>query len=97
MVIPRKAFRDPGVWTEKPEVPRVHIHPHIGGPNAENSTLINGFYETRPIIYGEEAICNVTDSKIIMLFVDDEPFWLPDANLLGYDRRLRFRKNRTDQ
>ena len=25
--------------------------PEEGGPNAENSTLINGFYETRPIVY----------------------------------------------
>ena len=46
--------------------------PEEGGPNAENSTLINGFYETWPIVYGEEAygfartgqtICNVTDAK----------------------------------
>ena len=29
--------------------------PEEVGPNAENSTLINGFYETRPIVYGEEA------------------------------------------
>jgi alpha,alpha-trehalose phosphorylase len=27
--------------------------PEEGGPNAENCTLINGFYETRPIVYGE--------------------------------------------
>ena len=62
--------------------------PEEGGPNAENGTFINGFYETRPIVYGEEAygfaktgqtICNVTDSKIIKLFVDDEPFWLPEC------------------
>jgi trehalose/maltose hydrolase-like predicted phosphorylase len=25
-----------------------------GGPNAENSILINGFYETRPIMYPED-------------------------------------------
>ena len=65
--------------------------PEEGGPSAENSTLINGFYETRPIVYGEDAygfaktgqtICNVTDSKIIKLFVDDEPFWLPDAHFV---------------
>ena len=30
----------------------------------------------------------MTDSKIIKLFVDDEPFWLPNANFLSYDRRL---------
>ena len=29
--------------------------PEEGGPNAENSTLINGFYEMRPITYDEDA------------------------------------------
>jgi alpha,alpha-trehalose phosphorylase len=71
--------------------------PEEGGPSAENATLINGFHETHPIVYGEEAygfaktgqtIFGVTDSKTIKLFVDDEPFWLPSANLVGYDRRL---------
>jgi alpha,alpha-trehalose phosphorylase len=80
--------------------------PEEGGPNAENGTFINGFYETRPIIYGEEAygfaktgqtICNVTDSKIIKLFVDDEPFWLPNAHLLKYDRRLNMRSGTLDR
>ena len=80
--------------------------PEEGGPNAENSTLINGFYETRPIVYAEEAygfaktgqtIFSVTDSKIIKLFVDDEPFWLPNANLLSYDRRLNMRSGTLDR
>jgi alpha,alpha-trehalose phosphorylase len=80
--------------------------PEEGGPNAENSTLINGFYETWPIVYEEEAygfaktgqtICNVTDSKIIKLFVDDEPFWLPNANLLKYDRRLNMKSGTLDR
>jgi alpha,alpha-trehalose phosphorylase len=80
--------------------------PEEGGPNAENSTLINGFYETWPIVYGEDAygfaktgqtICNATDSKIIKLFVDDEPFWLPDANLLNYDRRLNMKSGTLDR
>jgi alpha,alpha-trehalose phosphorylase len=80
--------------------------PEEGGPNAENGTFINGFYETRPIVYGEEAygfaktgqtICNVTDSKIIKLFVDDEPFWLPDASLLNYDRRLNMKSGTLDR
>ena len=44
-------------------------------------------------MYGEEAfgfvqtgetICDVTDSKIIRLFVDDEPLWLPNARPLSY-------------
>src|SRR4249920_4070885 len=77
-----------------------------GGPNAENGTFINGFYETRPIVYGEEAygfaktgqtIVNVTDSKIIKLFVDDEPFWLPNATLLRYDRRLNMKSGTLDR
>src|ERR1700744_2478796 len=80
--------------------------PEEGGPNFENSTLVNGFYETRPILYGEEAygfaktgqtILNVTDSKIIKLFVDDEPFWLPHANLLSYDRRLNMKSATLDR
>jgi alpha,alpha-trehalose phosphorylase len=80
--------------------------PEEGGPNAENSTLINGLYETRPIVYGEEAygfaktgqtICNVPDSKIIKLFVDDEPLWLPHVNLLSYDRRLNMKSGTLDR
>jgi len=80
--------------------------PEEGGPNAENGTFINGFYETRPIVYGEEAygfaktgqtILNVTDSKIIKLFVDDEPFWLPNAHCLRYDRRLNMQSGTLDR
>src|SRR5262245_27118349 len=80
--------------------------PEEGGPCAENSTLINGFYETHPIIYGEDAygfartgqtIFSVPDSKIIKLFVDDEPFWLPKANLLRYDRRLNMKSGTLDR
>ena len=80
--------------------------PEEGGPNAENGTFINGFYETRPIVYGEEAygfaktgqtILNVTDSKIIKLFVDDEPFWLPNAHFLRYDRRLNMQSGTLDR
>ena len=80
--------------------------PEEGGPNAENSTLINGFYEISPIVYPEDAygfaktgqtIFGVTDSKIIKLFVDDEPFWLPNANLLSYDRRLNMKSGTLDR
>jgi alpha,alpha-trehalose phosphorylase len=71
-----------------------------GGPAGQEGTFINGFYETWPIVYGEEAfgyaktgqtIVNATDTKIIRLYVDDEPFWLPNANLLKYDRRLNMK------
>jgi alpha,alpha-trehalose phosphorylase len=80
--------------------------PEEGGPNAENATLINGFYETSQIVYPEDAygfaktgqtIVSVTDSKIIKLFVDDEPFWLPNANLLSYDRRLNMKSGTLDR
>ena len=80
--------------------------PEEGGPNIENSTLINGFYETHPIVYGEDAfgfaktgqtICNVTDTKTIKLFVDDEPFWLPHGNLMRYDRRLNMKSGTLDR
>ena len=80
--------------------------PEEGGPNAENSTLINGFYETWPIVYAEDAygfaktgqtILNVTDSKTIKLFVDDEPFWLSHAHLLKYDRRLNMKSGTLDR
>ena len=59
-----------------------------GAPAFESGTFINGFYESWPIGYGEEAygfaktgqtMLNVTDSKIIRLYVDDEPFYLPTA------------------
>ena len=68
-----------------------------GHPSYDNGTFINGFYESWPITYGEEAfgfsktgqtIVNVTDSKIIKLYVDDEPFYLPTAKLLKFERVL---------
>jgi alpha,alpha-trehalose phosphorylase len=80
--------------------------PEEGGPCAENSTLINGFYEARPIVYPEDAygfaktgqtIFSVTDSKIIKLFVDDEPFWLPTAKLLRCERRLNMKAGTLDR
>ena len=66
-------------------------------PCSENGTFINGFYESWPIIYGERAfgfattgqtIVNVTDTKIIKLYVDDEPFCLSTANLISFERVL---------
>ena len=39
----------------------------------------------------------MTDSKIIKLFVDDEPFWMPDAHLLNYDRRLNMKSGTLDR
>ncbi len=80
--------------------------PEEGAPVAENSTLVNGFYETRPIEYDETAysfattgqtICNVADSKILKLFVDDEPFVISGADIVSYDRRLNMKSGTLDR
>lgn len=77
-----------------------------GDPVWQNGTFINGFYESYPIVYGEEAygfaktgqtIVNVTDSKIVKLYVDDEPFYLPTAHLLEFERALDMRSGTLDR
>lgn len=71
-----------------------------GQPVFHNGTFVNGFYEAWPIVYGEEAhgfaklgqtMLNVTDATVIRLYVDDEPFYLPTANLLTFRRVLNMR------
>ncbi len=68
-----------------------------GQPAHDNGSFVNGFYESWPIVYGEEAygfaktgqtIVNVPDGKIIKLYVDDEPFYLPTAELVQFERVL---------
>ena len=68
-----------------------------GTPVFQRGTFINGFHEQWPIRYGESAygfaktgqtMLNVTDSKVIRLYVDDEPFYLPTADLKHYERVL---------
>src|SRR5207244_389189 len=44
-----------------------------------------------------QTILNVTDGKIIKLFVDDEPFWLSTAHLRSYDRRLNMKSGTLDR
>ena len=77
-----------------------------GRPVHENGTFVNGFYESWPIVYGEEAygfaktgqtIVNVTDAKVIKLYVDDEPFFLPTATLLHFERTLDMRRGTLDR
>jgi len=71
-----------------------------GTPAFQPGTYINGFYESWPIVYGEEAhgfaktgqtIINAMDAKTVRLYVDDEPFFLPTANLLDFERILDMR------
>ena len=68
-----------------------------GRPASEDATFINGFYETRPIVYGEEAygypetgqtMVPVTDCKLIRLIVDGEVFDLPSADIIDFRRTL---------
>src|SRR5262249_30169999 len=77
-----------------------------GGPFFQNGTFVNGFHETWPIVYGEVAygfartgqtLLNVTDSKIIRLYVDDEPLWLPSAKVRHYERRLNMKSGWLDR
>jgi alpha,alpha-trehalose phosphorylase len=77
-----------------------------GRPYVQNGTFVNGFYESWPIVYAEEAfgfaqmgqtILNVTDSKIIKLFVDDEPFGLDMASIRRYMRQLNMKSGTLDR
>jgi alpha,alpha-trehalose phosphorylase len=80
--------------------------PEEGGPFVQNGTFVNGFYESWPIVYGEDAygfaktgqtMLNVTDSKVIRLIVDDEVFRLDTAHLNQYDRRLDMKSATLDR
>ncbi len=75
-------------------------------PIEQDGTFVNAFYESWPIVYGEEAygfaqtgqtIVSVPNSKIIKLYVDDEPLSLRYANLLNYTRTLDMRAGTLDR
>jgi alpha,alpha-trehalose phosphorylase len=77
-----------------------------GTPVSQSGTFINGFHETWPIVYGEEAygfartgqtIVNVPDTKIIKLYIDDEPFYLPRAHLFSFERALNMKEGTLDR
>ncbi len=71
-----------------------------------DGTFINGFYESWPIVYGEDAygfaehgqtILNVVDGKIIRLYVDDEPFDLAKVEIRDFERVLDMRRGTLDR
>jgi alpha,alpha-trehalose phosphorylase len=71
--------------------------PEEGYPVHEGGAVLNGFHETWPIVYPEDAyglartgqtIVNATDGTIIRLFVDDEPFDLATTKILRFERVL---------
>jgi alpha,alpha-trehalose phosphorylase len=71
-----------------------------GRPSTAPGVFVNGFHETWPIAYAEDAyglarlgqtIVNVPDASVIELHVDDEPFFLPASRTLEYARVLDMR------
>jgi alpha,alpha-trehalose phosphorylase len=71
-----------------------------GEPHALPGTYLNGFYEMRPLPYAEasyglpesgQTVINVTNGKLIRLFVDDEPFDVRYGELRSHERSLDFR------
>jgi len=71
--------------------------PEEGVPVRHSGTFVNGFHETWPIVYAEEAfgfartgqtMVPLPEAHLIRLYVDDEPFDLSKANLLHYERTL---------
>jgi alpha,alpha-trehalose phosphorylase len=71
-----------------------------GRPALSPGTFVNGFHETWPIAYAEEAyglahtgqtIVNLPDATILRLYVDDEPLFVPAARLGHYARVLDLR------
>jgi alpha,alpha-trehalose phosphorylase len=71
-----------------------------GDPHGLPGSYLNGVYELRPLPYAEPAyglpesgqtIINVTNGKLIRLFVDDEPFDVRYGELRSHERVLDFR------
>jgi len=71
-----------------------------GEPHGLPGSYLNGVYETRPLPYAEVAyglpetgqeVINVTNGKLIRLFVDDEPFDVRYGKLRTHERMLDFR------
>ena len=71
-----------------------------GEPSGLPGSYLNGVYEDRPLPYAErsygraesgQTVINVTNGKLIRLFVDDEPFDVRYGSLKSHERVLDFR------
>jgi alpha,alpha-trehalose phosphorylase len=71
-----------------------------GEPHGLPGTYLNGVYESRPLFVAEPAygvpesgqsVVNVTNGKLIRLFVDDEPFDVRYGTLVSHERELDLR------
>jgi alpha,alpha-trehalose phosphorylase len=77
-----------------------------GEPSYQPGTLLNGYYETRPISYAEDAfgfarvgqtVLNVPDGTRIRLFVDDDPLDCAHTEVLEFQRTLDMEHARLDR
>lgn len=75
-------------------------NPEEGRESFAHGTYVNGYHETWPIRHAEEAygfarvgqtIVNAPDTKLMKLYIDDEPINIPVADLAEYERSLDFR------
>jgi alpha,alpha-trehalose phosphorylase len=71
-----------------------------GEPHGLPGAYLNGVYELRPLPYAEvsyglpesgQTVINITNGKLIRLFVDDEPFDVRYGELRSHERVLDFR------
>ena len=71
-----------------------------GEPHGMPGSYLNGVYEQHPLPYSEavygrpesgQTVINVTNGRLIRLFVDDEPFDVRYGTLLSHERVLDFR------
>src|ERR1700735_3094820 len=72
-----------------------------GEPHGLPGTYLNGVFALRPLPYAEagygftesgQTVINVTNGKLIRLYVDDEPFDIRYGQLRSHERVLDFRK-----
>lgn len=82
----------------------MRANPSEGRDACAHGTYINGFHETWPIQHAEEAfafaktgqtIVNAPDSKLMKLYIDDEPLLISSADLDEYERVLDFSTGRS--
>ncbi len=71
-----------------------------GEPHILPGSYLNGVYESHPLPYAEtsyglpesgQTLVNITNGKLIRLFVDDEPFDVRYGELRSHERKLDFR------
>jgi len=84
----------------------IRATPEEGSPAHAPGTFLNGFYESWPIAYAEEAygfpktgqtMLPVPDGTLLKLYVDDEPFHLDTAQILQFERALDLRAGTLDR